>query len=119
MKTILVVEDERVIAEILSAIFQEEGYHVVIADNGKEGLARLSEEHADLVLCDVMMPIVDGRDMARAMSHHPDYQNIPIIMMSAAALPSPTQDYSYQAFIRKPFDLDHLLNTIKRVLQAS
>jgi len=119
MKTILVVEDEQVIAEILSVVLQEEGYRVVMAGNGKEGLARLAETHPDLVLCDVMMPVVDGRDMVRAMSADPDYRSIPVVMMSAAHLPPRAADYSYAAFIRKPFDLDYLVSTIEHVLQVA
>jgi CheY-like chemotaxis protein len=119
MKTILVVEDERTIAEILSVVLQDEGFHVVIADNGKEGFERLAEDHPDLVLCDVMMPIVDGRDMVRAMAADPDYSSIPVVMMSAASLPPRAGDYSYAAFIRKPFDLDYLISTIHRVLHVA
>jgi CheY-like chemotaxis protein len=119
MKTILVVEDERVIAEVLSAILQDEGFHVMLADNGKVGLERMAEERPDVVLCDIMMPIIDGRDMVRAMASNPDYRSIPVIMMSAATLPTANRDYSYSAFLRKPFEIDDLISTVRNVLHIA
>jgi two-component system, OmpR family, alkaline phosphatase synthesis response regulator PhoP len=119
VKTILVVEDERSIAEILAAVLEDEGYKVVIANNGKAGIECLDDVQPDLVLCDVMMPVIDGRDMVRAMGAHPSYQTIPVIMMSAASLPSGTHDYKYAAFVRKPFDIEVLLTTINNVLRTA
>ena len=119
MKTILIVEDERVIAEVLSAILEDEGFHIIIADNGKAGLDSLAEHRPDLVLCDVMMPVIDGRDMVRAMASNPDYRSIPVIMMSAASLPVTNRDYTYSAFLRKPFEIEDLLSTVHNVLRIA
>ena len=119
MKTILIVEDERVIAEILSAVLEDEGYRVVIANNGKQGLDRLAEGRPDLVLCDIMMPGLDGRDLARAMSANAKYRTIPLILMSAAYIPLNKHDFPYTAFLRKPFDMDHLLDTVATALNGN
>jgi CheY-like chemotaxis protein len=119
VKTILVVEDEQSIAEILKAVLQDEGYRVIIASNGKAGLECLDNVMPDLVLCDVMMPVVDGRDMVRTMSANPAFEAIPVIMMSAANMPSRLQDCRYAAFVRKPFDLETLLSTIEYVLKTA
>jgi CheY-like chemotaxis protein len=113
-KTILIIEDERVIAEILSAVLQDEGYNVVVADNGKTGLATLPKTRPDLVLCDVMMPIADGRAVARAMSSDPELRSIPLIMMSAGGAAPNEPGVRYKAFIRKPFDLNQLIDTVER-----
>ena len=114
MKTILVVEDEYAIADMLSAVLEEAGYHVVLAGNGREGLACLASEHTDLVLCDVMMPILDGREMVRMMKSDPALKSIPVVMMSAADHLMDTTNGLSAGFLSKPFDLELLLNTITR-----
>jgi two-component system alkaline phosphatase synthesis response regulator PhoP len=119
VKTILIVEDERVIAEILSAVLEDEGYRVVIANNGRQGLDRLAEGRPDLVLCDVMMPGLDGRDLARAMSADLKYRSIPLIMMSAAHMPTYKRDFPYTAFLSKPFDMDQLVDTVAKALNGA
>jgi two-component system alkaline phosphatase synthesis response regulator PhoP len=119
VKTILIVEDERVIAEILSAVLEDEGYRVVIANNGKQGLDRLAEGRPDLVLCDIMMPGLDGREVARAMSANSRYRTIPLILMSAAHMPVNRHDYPYTDFLRKPFDMDELIETVAKALNGS
>jgi CheY-like chemotaxis protein len=119
VKTILIVEDERVIAEILSAVLEDEGYRVVIANNGRQGLDRLAEGHPDLVLCDVMMPGLDGRELARAMSANLKYRSIPLIMMSAAQMPAHKRDFPYTAFLSKPFDMDQLVDTVAKALNGA
>ena len=119
MKTILIVEDERVIAEVFSAVLEDEGYRVLIANNGKQGLDRLAEGQPDLVLCDVMMPGLDGRDVARAMSASPRYRTIPLILMSAALISVNKGEYPYAYFLRKPFDMDYLIETVEKALNGS
>src|SRR5215218_2266377 len=88
LKTILIIEDERVIADILSTVLEDEGYKVHVADNGKEGLASLKAVHPDLVLCDLMMPVADGRAVGYAMSANPDYKSIPLIFHECRRLPT-------------------------------
>jgi two-component system alkaline phosphatase synthesis response regulator PhoP len=119
VKTILIVEDERSIAEILSMVLEEEGYKVIVANNGKQGLDRLAQEQLDLVLCDIMMPGVDGRDFARAVSADSMYRTIPIIMMSAAQIPTDKHDFPYTAFLPKPFDMDKLVETVAKALNGA
>ena len=65
MKTILVVDDENVLVETLTELLEFEGYHVVTAGNGKDGLAQWVKEDPDLVLTDLMMPFTDGLQMVR------------------------------------------------------
>ena len=113
LKTILIIEDERVIAEILSAVLEDEGYTVHVADNGKEGIATLKSTHPDLVLCDLMMPIADGRAVARAMAADPTTRSIPLIIMSAGGNPPTDPNIRYNAFLRKPFDLNQLIDTVE------
>ena len=116
MKTILVVDDEVMIADMLRAVLQDEGYQVVTAGNGREGIARIDEIRPDLVLSDVMMPVLDGRELARAMEANPHHQSIPLVLMSAIGESIIKNHCTYAAFVAKPFDLDHLLGTIEGLI---
>jgi len=114
--TVLVVEDERVIADLLSLLFADEGYRVVVARNGREGLERVAAERPDVILSDIMMPVVNGIALCHALHDDPAYRTIPLVFMSAVPLPPLAQAYHYAAFIAKPFSLDDVLDTIARVL---
>ena len=68
MATVLVVDDEFGIVDVIDTILTDEGYRVLSACNGKQGLARLAEEKPDMVLLDFMMPILGGAEMLRVMA---------------------------------------------------
>ncbi len=112
MKTILVVDDEPAIAEILLEVLTDEGYHVVAANNGREGLRLLAESRPHLVLSDIMMPIMDGLALCRAIQADPAHQAIPIVLMSAAVDRAATNACRYAAVLHKPFDLDLVIRTV-------
>jgi CheY-like chemotaxis protein len=116
MKTILVVDDEFGIAEALSSTLTDEGYRVFTAANGKQGWTMLAEVKPDLVIVDYMMPIWSGPRMIEAMREDPSSANIPVIMMSAVARPEATTTDGYAAYLRKPFDLDTLLEIVAKLL---
>jgi CheY-like chemotaxis protein len=118
MTTILVVDDEYAVADFLKTVLEEEGYHVLVAENGREGLARLAESRPALVLCDLMMPIMDGAALCRAMRKNPDYQAIPFVLMSARHYPPSRDDEgcNYTAFLAKPFSLDKLIELVSRLV---
>ncbi len=118
MRTILVVDDEVTVAEMLRATLEDEGYRVVTAADGKEALERLPELCPDLVLSDVMMPLLDGRQLANAMAEDPTLQQIPLVLMSAGGEWIVKDRCRYTAFVAKPFELDALLHQIEQVLQA-
>ena len=118
MKTILLVEDEFGIADVLVTILEDEGYRVFSAANGQQGLQRLAETKPDVVVTDFMMPLMDGAALGAAMRADPDYVNIPIIMMSAVSEQSVRARFDgYQAFLRKPFAVPAFLELLARVLQ--
>jgi CheY-like chemotaxis protein len=115
MHTILVVEDEPAIVELLQMVLEDAGYRVITAANGQEALARLEELRADLVLSDVMMPVMDGRTLCRTMRAEVQYHDLPIVLMSAAAVPADS-DTDATAFIRKPFHLHDLVGTLSAII---
>jgi len=117
MTVILIVDDEPAITDLLAAVLEEEGYQVSIANNGRNGLNSLEAVKPDLVLSDVMMPILDGRGLCQAMQAHPIYQAITIILMSAAVEVNVSEGCKYAAFLKKPFNLDTVLELIARVIE--
>ena len=120
MHKILIVEDDTSSADMLSFVLRQEGYDVVTAGNGREALSSLTTDNIALVLCDLMMPIMDGREFCLAMQADPAYRNVPIIIMSAAPEVSvsnlPGERCHYSSFIRKPLDLDLLTATVRKLI---
>jgi CheY-like chemotaxis protein len=117
MATVLVVDDEFGIVDVLETILTDEGYRVLTACNGRQGLVRLSEEKPEVILLDFMMPILGGGDMLRAMAAEPAYQRIPVIMMSSISEEAvANRCKGYAAFLHKPFRAAVVLSTIAGVL---
>ena len=118
MKRLLIVDDELAIIEALQDILSVEGYDVATAFNGAEGLHRMAEAKPDLVLLDLMMPVMDGREMLRRMREDSGLRDIPVVVMSAGRI-SDEERRSSARFLAKPFELDVLLDTIAELLAPS
>lgn len=111
--TILVVEDDDVIRELLQELLEDEGYAVRSARNGLEGLELIDSVCPDLIISDVVMPKLDGfgfREAARKGGCRARF-----ILMSAMARFGPWHD---AVFLAKPFEVEHLLKTVERELAA-
>ena len=117
--SVLVVEDDRNIAELLQMYLEKEGYAVAIAFDGGQGLSKFRAIGPDLVLLDVMMPVMDGWAVCKAIRAE---SSTPIIMLTAkgetddkvAGLRSGADDY-----ITKPFEMKEVLARIEAVLRRS
>jgi CheY-like chemotaxis protein len=114
--TILVVDDEPLIRDVLVDLLRDEGYAVVTADDGLSALEVVREEAPALVLMDVMMPRMNGCAAFRAMRGHLQGDGLPIVLMSAMAEPADL-DPEIAAFLRKPVDLEDLLALVARLLR--
>ena len=117
MTTVLVVDDEFGVAEVLEAILVDEGYRVLTAVNGKQGMESLAREKPDLVLLDFMMPVLDGPGMLRAMAADPHLASIPVILMSS--LPEQTvaaRVSGHVGFVRKPFSIETVIAAVAKAL---
>lgn len=112
MLTILVVEDERDLADLLREILEDEGYAVIVAGNGQEALTQLDLVQPQLIISDIMMPIMDGVALCRAVQKHPRHRHVPIVLTSAAKYPPRMERPCFHAFLPKPFELDHMLTTV-------
>src|SRR5579871_3597181 len=117
MATILVVDDEKPVRQFLVAAFEQEGHQVLEAYHGRHALNVLagSSVHPDLVLSDIMMPIVGGVELCGILKADPSTADIPVILMSAAHSRASAIS-SADAVIAKPFDLDTLDAVIERLL---
>jgi DNA-binding response OmpR family regulator len=118
METILIVEDKESMAEMLSETLESEGYRVISATDGAEGIKLLKEDRVDLVLTDLKLPKKDGMEVLHASKE--ENQLIPVIVMTAFGSIEIAVDAMKGGafdFITKPFDTDHLLVLIKRALE--
>jgi CheY-like chemotaxis protein len=114
MKTILVVDDEYALVETLTDLLEQEGYAVVSAANGKDGLLRATEVAPDLVLTDFMMAISDGAELARAVRAVPGLEKVPVVMMSATArsVALAAAKGEVSQFVKKPFSWKQLREVV-------
>jgi CheY-like chemotaxis protein len=119
--TVLIVEDEFVIADLLEMALTDEGYCVLLAANGREGLELLAERtRPDLVITDYMMPILDGAGLLQAMRQNEAQRDIPVIVMSSMPEANMRERIAgYAAFVRKPFQLDAMIQLVASVLSVS
>ena len=114
--TILIVDDELAIRDLLQATLESAGYHVYVATDGETALAVMQQNPPDLVLTDLMMPGIDGRALAGHLQAAAGTARIPIVLVSVASLPDPGDPFV--AVLHKPFDLDHLLELIQCCLAS-
>ncbi len=114
---ILVVDDDPFLCKLYELFLHEEGYETVTAVNGEDALNALDRENPDLVILDVMMPILDGMQVAKLMRENPRTENIPILLVSASPLlPSWANSVRAESQMSKPFDLDRFLLEIRRLM---
>ena len=117
MSTVLVVEDEFGIAELIEAVLEDEGHRVMIAVNGRQGLEMLARESCDLIFLDYMMPVMNGAGVLRALADSPDLDGVPVVMMSS--LPEATvaeRCSGYAVFMRKPFRITDVVSLTERLI---
>ena len=112
---ILVVDDDRVIQQLLKVNLELEGYAVEVADDGEEALAQFELFRPDLVVLDIMMPRLDGWEVCRRLKSDTDSARVPIVLLSARAQEADVQrgtELGVAAYVTKPFDPISLLDLI-------
>jgi len=115
MKSILLVEDNPDVRELMGFVLRKEGYDVHEAENGKEALAQLETMQPPpcLLLLDLMMPVMTGPELLQALADQDKLADLPVVVLSAGGLPS--QVPRAQKFIRKPADPMLVVNTVREV----
>ena len=119
-KTVLIVEDDNNIAELLRLYLEKEGYATLVASDGGAGLEQFRQHHPDIVLLDVMMPVMDGYEACRAIRamERADAAAIPIVAMTANAFSEDIRrslDAGMNAHISKPFDVNKLKQSLAKL----
>jgi DNA-binding response OmpR family regulator len=120
--TVLVVDDDLVIQKLLQVNFEMEGYDVITAGDGEEGLAKAQAEHPDAIVLDVMMPKMDGLEVARRLKADDDTSGIPIILLSAKAQQADVQAgqaTGADEYLTKPFDPLELLQRVGALIERN
>lgn len=116
--TILVVDDEQPVVDLLTDMLEDEGHIVIPAYNGRVALELIADQPPDLVISDVMMPFVDGIQLCRMLRAEYDHVSLPVILMSAA-LPPDLSSCGANAFLGKPFDIDRFDDLIAAYVRNS
>ncbi|WP_136807338.1 response regulator [Desulfosediminicola flagellatus] len=123
-KNVLLVDDDPDFVEAVKVIVESGGYNVRVAYDGQEGLEAVKEEKPDIIVLDVMMPVMDGHAACAALKTDPETKDIPIILLTAVADRVTTSKYSHrdmleseaEDYMPKPVDPPELLSLIRRWL---
>jgi DNA-binding response OmpR family regulator len=114
VKTILLVDDEYAIVEVLAMLLADEGYQVLTASDGDRALELLKENVPDVVITDQMMPAVGGPDLFRAMLKDRALKRVPVVLMSSVMPPTATAKLPWAKVLRKPFDFSELVAWLRK-----
>ncbi len=116
---ILVVDDEPTIVRLMEFILARQGHEMIVAVNGEEALQKIKTHQPDLVLLDIMMPRIDGYEVAQRLRADPQTAELPIIMLSAKAQDEDIRrgvEVGVDEYITKPFTPDHLVQVVSQHL---
>ncbi|MGD8539340.1 MAG: response regulator [Candidatus Aminicenantes bacterium] len=120
-KKILIADDDPVTLEMLEKILLSEGYWVAKATNGKEALYFADEFQPDLIILDIVMPIIDGTEAIEKLEKNPRTRNIPVLFLTS--LISEKEEFSNhtgnRCFLAKPIEREKLLAEIERYIGSS
>ena len=117
----LVIDDDPNITDMVSLFLRIEGFDVTVAGSGEDGLLAAFSDQPDVIVLDVMMPKVDGWQVASRLRTHAELADVPIVFCTALAddqSMSRGQQYGAAAYVTKPFDLPHLAEEVFRAVHA-
>jgi CheY-like chemotaxis protein len=122
MRRVLLVEDNEMNRDMLSRRLQRRGYEVIIAVDGRQGVAMAESESPDVILMDMSLPVMDGWEATRALKASPLTKAIPVIALTAHAM-STDREKAMQAgcddYDTKPIELNRLLGKIEALVDGS
>jgi len=119
VKTILLVEDNRLNRKLVEAILSSQGYHLLMAHDGEEAIALAKAERPDLILMDMKLPKIDGYEATAQLKTEPETANIPVVAMTAHALPEEEEKATKAGcvgYITKPINTRTLPRQVKKYL---
>jgi DNA-binding response OmpR family regulator len=118
----LVVDDDRLLLRLIELNLGKAGMKVFLADSGKEALRLAQEESPDIILLDLMMPIMDGYEVMRLLKASESTRDIPVVMLTAKSSTSDRrrcEEMGAIAFITKPFNLEDLRGTVSDIIASA
>jgi CheY-like chemotaxis protein len=115
---VLVVDDDPDILDAICDILDAEGYRVSRARHGLEALAQVESARPDVILLDLMMPVMDGVAFSQALRQRPRVRDIPILVISADGNPQRAASVGAAGYLAKPFDIEALLSQVAGITHA-
>jgi CheY-like chemotaxis protein len=113
-KQVLIVEDEAYLCDLISDVLESEGHHTLSASNGREAMQKLREFRPDIILLDLMMPVMDGWEVMSRLRSNAELAEIPVVIITAIYDVKHTQrDTGAKAVLTKPFDIDQLADVVR------
>ncbi|RSK40425.1 response regulator [Mangrovimonas spongiae] len=122
MKTVLLIEDDAILRENTSELLELSNYNVIVAPNGKIGLEKAITHLPDVIVCDILMPEMDGYDVLQELTKHNTTKYIPFIFLSAKTERQDVRkgmNIGADDYLTKPFEENELINTIKSRIAKS
>lgn len=119
-RKILIIEDDRDIVEMLEYNLKEEGYETVSALNGEQGIVLAGKERPDLIILDIMLPIIDGFEVCRTLKNDDRVSHIPIIILSAKSQETDKVvglELGADDYVTKPFSPRELIARIRAIMR--
>jgi len=116
---ILIVEDDPSVQTLLGKALTAQGYRVTHANDGVQGLTALEQDQPDLIICDIMMPRLDGMTFVKAIKSNEGTRAVPVIFLTAKNDPRSVVEginVGAKYYVTKPFQLDEILSKVKKVL---
>jgi two-component system alkaline phosphatase synthesis response regulator PhoP len=118
-RKVLVVDDEPELLQLLRYVLEAAGMGVMVATSGRQAIELIKRERPDLILCDVVMPELNGFETVQALRQDPETRHLPILMLSARGQAQDVQralDAGANGYITKPFSYRELVAEVKRHL---
>ena len=123
MKKVLIVDDEIDILQMLGKRLTASGYSAIKATNGKDAIALAKSQHPDIIILDIIMPGMDGGQVAAELKEHPSTRNIPVILLTAMLTKAEEKKYDSMVgghiALAKPLDAEKLLEQMKILLDST
>jgi DNA-binding response OmpR family regulator len=119
MANILLIDDEPVVQSVVSAMLRQHEHHVVVAENGREGLRLAQEATPDLIICDIAMPVLSGAEMVAECRKDPALARVPIIMLTGVGRRDMVMHLitlGIQGYLLKPLRMEALLAKVNEVV---
>jgi DNA-binding response OmpR family regulator len=120
-KKVLIVDDEPSIIVALQFLMEENGYNTLVAFSGEEAMEAVAKHHPDLILLDVMLPVVDGFEVCQRVRENPDWKDTRIVLLTALGSDANVTkglDLGADAYVIKPFSNADLVAKVKELLEC-